>query len=109
MANSSYGGNRAPRWPVSCVCEHRVMHRIVMLALDGVIPFELGIPPRIFGGARGLDGTPFYEVLTCTVDGAPVRTDADFSITVEHGPEILESADTVIIPATHALGTASGE
>ncbi|GAA4208053.1 helix-turn-helix domain-containing protein [Streptosporangium oxazolinicum] len=85
------------------------MHRIVMLAMDGVIPFELGIPPRIFGGARSPDGKPLYEVLTCTVDGAPVRTDADFTITVEHGAEALESADTVVIPATHTLGTTSTE
>ncbi|GAA3409789.1 GlxA family transcriptional regulator [Streptosporangium vulgare] len=85
------------------------MHRIVMLAMDGVIPFELGIPPRIFGGAKDSEGKPLYEVLTCTVDGTPVRTDADFSIAVEHGAEALESADTVVIPATHALGTIAGE
>ncbi|WP_245685635.1 GlxA family transcriptional regulator, partial [Streptomyces yerevanensis] len=39
-----------------------------------------------------------YEVLTCSVDGRPVRTNSDFSITVEHGPEALRTADTVIIP-----------
>lgn len=80
-----------------------------MLAMDGVIPFELGIPPRIFGGAKTSDGEPLYEVITCTIDGAPVRTDADFAITVEHGAEALEGADTVVIPATHALGTISTE
>jgi len=85
------------------------MHRIVTLAMDGVIPFELGIPPRIFGIARGPDGEPLYEVLTCTVDGAPVRTDADFTIAVGHGAEALEDADTVVIPATHALGSISTE
>ncbi|MFI1164706.1 GlxA family transcriptional regulator [Streptomyces sp. NPDC020801] len=68
------------------------VERVVVLALDGVYPFELGIPSRILGAADGR-----YEVLTCTVDGEPVRTNADFSITVEHGPEVLESADTVII------------
>lgn len=66
--------------------------RVVVLALDGVYPFELGIPSRILGAADGR-----YEVLTCTVDGGPVRTDADFGITVDHGPEILETADTVIV------------
>lgn len=80
-----------------------------MLAMDGVIPFELGIPPRIFGGAKTSDGEPLYEVITCTIDGAPVHTDADFAITVEHGAEALEGADTVVIPATHALGTISTE
>ncbi|GAA5152677.1 MULTISPECIES: GlxA family transcriptional regulator [Amycolatopsis] len=67
-------------------------HRVVVLALDGVYPFELGIPSRIFGATEDL-----YEVLTCTVDGGPVRTAADFTIAVEHGPEVLSSADTVVI------------
>ncbi|MEU4830053.1 helix-turn-helix domain-containing protein [Streptosporangium sp. NPDC023615] len=85
------------------------MHRVVMFAMDGVIPFELGIPPRIFGGARGPTGERLYEVITCSVDGAPVRSDADFSITVHHGPEALSDADTVVIPATHGLGPISAE
>ncbi|MEU0478404.1 helix-turn-helix domain-containing protein [Streptosporangium sp. NPDC006013] len=85
------------------------MHRVVMFAMDGVIPFELGIPPRIFGIARSPEGERLYEVLTCTADGAPVRTDADFSIAVDHGAEALADADTVVIPATHALGPVSTE
>ncbi|MFF1705400.1 GlxA family transcriptional regulator [Streptomyces sp. NPDC058252] len=70
------------------------VERVVVLALDGVYPFELGIPSRIFGAADGR-----YEVVTCTVDGRPVRTTADFSVTVDHGPEALSTADTVVIPA----------
>ncbi|MFJ5262215.1 GlxA family transcriptional regulator [Streptomyces sp. NPDC088387] len=70
------------------------VERVVVLALDGVYPFELGIPARILGAADGR-----YEVVTCTVDGGPVRTNADFSITVEHGPEVLATADTVVITA----------
>jgi transcriptional regulator GlxA family with amidase domain len=65
----------------------------VVLALDGVHPFELGFPRRIFGAADGR-----YEIRTCSVDSGPVRTDADFLITVEHGPEALAEADTVVIP-----------
>ncbi|MFI9567261.1 GlxA family transcriptional regulator [Streptomyces rishiriensis] len=67
-------------------------HRVVVLALDGVYPFELGIPARIFGAADD-----HYEVLTCTVDGGPVRTNADFTIGVEHGREVLATADTVVV------------
>ncbi|WP_328347157.1 GlxA family transcriptional regulator [Streptomyces violaceus] len=66
--------------------------RVVVLALDGVYPFELGIPSRILGAADGR-----YEVLTCSVDGGPVRTNADFGVTVEHGPEALATAGTVVI------------
>ncbi|WP_405654898.1 GlxA family transcriptional regulator [Streptomyces sp. NBC_00019] len=69
------------------------VERVVVLALEGVYPFELGIPARILGAAQGR-----YEVLTCTVDGRPVHTNADFTIGVEHGPEILRTADTVVIP-----------
>ncbi|MFE1950751.1 GlxA family transcriptional regulator [Streptomyces sp. NPDC059524] len=80
-------------------------HRVVVLALDGVIPFELGIPQRIFGRARTAAGDPLYEVLTCGVRGpGPVMTDADFAILVEHGPQALASADTVIVPASYELG-----
>lgn len=69
-------------------------HRIVVLAIDGVYPFELGIPSRVFGAADGR-----YDVLTCSVDGRPVRTNSDFSIAVEHGLEALSTADTVVIPS----------
>ncbi|MFF4534884.1 GlxA family transcriptional regulator [Streptomyces aureus] len=68
--------------------------RVVVLALDGVYPFELGMPSRILGAADGR-----YEVVTCTVDGGPVRTAADFSVAVDHGPEVLSTADTVVIAA----------
>ncbi|WP_435208883.1 GlxA family transcriptional regulator [Streptomyces sp. bgisy034] len=70
----------------------RQVERVVVLALDGVYPFELGIPSRIFGAADGR-----YEVLTCSIDGRPVRSNADFTIGVEHGPEILATADTVVV------------
>ncbi|MEU6442363.1 helix-turn-helix domain-containing protein [Streptomyces sp. NPDC047046] len=80
---------------------HRVprpgAHKVVVLALDGVYPFELGIPHRVLGSAGGR-----YEVLSASVDGGPVRTDADLTVTPGHGPEALADADTVIIPP-HAL------
>ncbi|MDX3573420.1 helix-turn-helix domain-containing protein [Streptomyces bobili] len=77
--------------------KQRHPERVVVLALDGVYPFELGMPSRILGAADGR-----YEVLTCTVDGAPVRTDADFTVGVEHGPEVLETAGTVVIAPVSA-------
>lgn len=74
-------------------------HSVAVLALEGVYPFELGIPNRVFADADGR-----YDVRTCTVDGRPVRTSADFTVAVEHGPEALETADTVVIPPfDHAL------
>ncbi|HET6354102.1 GlxA family transcriptional regulator [Streptomyces sp.] len=79
-------------------------HRVVVLALTGLLPFELGIPHRIFGRAKDADGHPLYEIVTCSLRPGPVRTEADFDIHVEHGPEILATADTVVIPASYELG-----
>jgi transcriptional regulator GlxA family with amidase domain len=80
-------------------------HRIAVFALDGVIPFELGIPLRIFGAARNPeDGRLLYDVVTCGVRPGAVATDADFPIMVGHGLEALAEADTVVVPASHELG-----
>ncbi|MCX5378426.1 GlxA family transcriptional regulator [Streptomyces sp. NBC_00091] len=79
-------------------------HRVVVLALAGLLPFELGIPHRIFGGAKDPAGRHLYEILTCGLAPGPVPTDADFAVHVEHGPELLGTADTVVVPASHELG-----
>lgn len=64
-----------------------------VLALDGVYPFDLGIPARVFGEAEGR-----YEVLTCSVDGHPVATSADFEISVRHDRDVIRTADTIVAP-----------
>ncbi|MFF9124467.1 GlxA family transcriptional regulator [Streptomyces sp. NPDC014889] len=80
-------------------------HRVAVLALDGLLPFELGIPHRIFGRPMDAAGRPLYEVVTVSArPPGPVETDADFSIHVRHGPETLATADTVIVPASYELG-----
>ncbi|MER5869610.1 helix-turn-helix domain-containing protein [Streptomyces sp. NPDC002044] len=79
------------------------MHRIAVLALEGVPPFELGMPSRVFGNAQDEAGGPLYEVTVCTADGLPVASDAGFTVGVSAGPEALAAADTVIIPPTHAM------
>ncbi|MEV0647424.1 helix-turn-helix domain-containing protein [Phytomonospora sp. NPDC050363] len=78
-----------------------IAHKVAVLALPAVIPFELGIPSRILGTALGPGDRALYETVTCTLDGGPVRSAADFAITPDHGPEALETADTVIIPPAH--------
>jgi transcriptional regulator GlxA family with amidase domain len=79
-------------------------HRVVVLALDGVFPFELGIASRILGSAERDDGTPLYRVSTCTVDGEAVRTDADFTVVPEHDAGMIRRADTLVIPSPAGRG-----
>ncbi|MFE2263056.1 GlxA family transcriptional regulator [Streptomyces griseosporeus] len=80
------------------------MHHVGVLALDGVLPFELGIPARIFGAARDGAGEKLYTVTTCSLDGRPVRTEADYDIAVAHDASLLAAVDTVVVPPSHALG-----
>ncbi|MBA2449189.1 MAG: helix-turn-helix domain-containing protein [Chloroflexi bacterium] len=82
------------------------MHRVGVLALDGVIPFDLGIPARVFGAARDATGARLYEVFTCALAARPVRTSQDMTLVVDRDERALALADTVVI-ATHELESGS--
>ncbi|MET9018429.1 helix-turn-helix domain-containing protein [Actinopolymorpha sp. NPDC004070] len=79
----------------------RARHRVVVLVRHGVLPMELGLVHQLFGNAAGPDGARLYEVVTCTPLPGSVRTDADFTVQVPYGPEMLARADTVVVPASH--------
>lgn len=76
-------------------------HRVAILLLDGVTAFDLGTPSQILGAARTATGERLYDVRTCTADGAPVRSSGGFSVVPDHGPSILDDAETIIIPGVH--------
>lgn len=76
-------------------------HRVAVFVRHGLLPVELGIAHRVFGTARSDDGERLYEVVTCAVEPGEVRTDADVTVNVPHGPEALAEADTVVIPSEH--------
>ncbi|MGW4292821.1 hypothetical protein ACWEH1_07175, partial [Micromonospora chersina] len=80
---------------------NRAMHRIAVLALDDVVGLDLGTPSQVFGTARTGDLTPLYRVEVCTPGGRPIRSTAGFQVVPDHGLELLESADTVIVPGIH--------
>ena len=86
------------------VFSHPDRHHIAILARQMTLPIELGIIHQLFGQAKAgasADGEPLYEVVTCALRPGRVRTDADFTIDVEHGPEALAEADTVIVMASY--------
>ncbi|WP_435821718.1 GlxA family transcriptional regulator [Micromonospora taraxaci] len=77
-------------------------HRIAVLALDQVVGLDLGTPSQVFSTARSADQTHFYDVRVCTPGGRPVRSTAGFQVVPDHGLELLDTADTVIVPGIHA-------
>lgn len=83
------------------VFRHDGRHRVAVLVRHGLLPIELGIPHRLLGRAWNASQEPLYEVVTCSATPGEVRTDADFTVNVAHGPEAVEEADTVIVPASH--------
>ncbi|GGW99539.1 transcriptional regulator [Streptomyces malachitofuscus] len=74
-----------------------MVHRIAVLALEGVLTMDLGVPARVFNAARGPDGAPLYSVRTCSLGGRPVPTGEGFRIVVDDDESLLERADTVVI------------
>ncbi|MYW20479.1 helix-turn-helix domain-containing protein [Streptomyces sp. SID2955] len=73
------------------------MHTVAVLALDGVIPFDLSVPVDTFGRARLPDGRQPYRVRVCS--GAEREVDAGaFTVRAPYGLEALAEAHTIILP-----------
>ena len=73
------------------------MHEIAVIALDGSIALDLGIPHEVFGGVLDEHERPYYRVRLCTIDGAPISTNAGFAASVDYDLAVVAEADTVIV------------
>ncbi|MEV2275714.1 helix-turn-helix domain-containing protein [Nocardiopsis sp. NPDC049922] len=82
-----------------CDSASPAVHRVAVLARHGLLPIEFGIVHRLFGRVRDADDRPLYEVVTCALEPGEITTDTDVTLNVEHGPEAIDEADTVIVPA----------
>jgi transcriptional regulator GlxA family with amidase domain len=72
-----------------------VMHRVAIVATDGVVPFDLATPCEVFGRVRLPGGRPAYRVRVC---GVTREVDAGtFRLRARHGLEELARADTIIL------------
>jgi transcriptional regulator GlxA family with amidase domain len=86
------------------MCKDRAMptpHRVAVLALDHVVAYDLGTPPQIFHAARDEQERRLYEVRVCTPGARPVRSNAGFTVTPDHGLELLAEADTVVVAGVY--------
>ncbi|MEU8434723.1 helix-turn-helix domain-containing protein [Streptomyces sp. NPDC029216] len=74
---------------------------VAVLALDGVLPFELAIPGQVFGTANEAADSVHYEIRVCA-PGRSATTSPEhgaFRIDTPYGLEGLVGAHTVVIPA----------
>jgi len=81
------------------------MHTVAVLALDSVVPFDLATPMEVFHRTRMADGRAGYQVRICAA--APTVTTGAFSIAVPWGLDILDDADTIIVPGVSDPGAAA--
>jgi transcriptional regulator GlxA family with amidase domain len=77
------------------------MHRIVVVAVPPVTVFDLSIPETVFPAVL-IDGGPVYEVTVCTPSPGSVTGSIGLSVVVQHGLDVIEEADTVIVTGTGA-------
>jgi transcriptional regulator GlxA family with amidase domain len=74
-----------------------MMHRIAILALDHVVPMDMGTAMQVFGSTGGR-----YDLQICTPGGEPVTAEFGLcQIVAPHDLSAIEQADTVVIPGIH--------
>ena len=74
-----------------------MVHRIAVLAFDGISPFHLAVPTTVFGTefGAGLD----YRVQVCGDGDRDYGTTAGYRISVARGLRTLAAADTIVLPS----------
>ncbi|NEW27138.1 GlxA family transcriptional regulator [Nocardia cyriacigeorgica] len=81
------------------------MHTVAVIAVPDVIAFDLATPVEVFGRARLRNGRPAYRVVVCS-DRATV-TAGSFRIAADSGLDVLDRADTIIVPGRNDISVAT--
>ncbi len=72
-------------------------HRVVILALDHLVPMDMGTAMQVFGSTGGR-----YSLRICSPGAQPVSAEEGLcQIVAPHDLSAIEEADTVVIPGIH--------
>ena len=72
------------------------MHVVAVIAMHGVVPFDLAIPCEVFGRVRAAGGERPYEVLVCGEAGEVEA--GDYGLRVRRDLSHVAGAHTVVVP-----------
>ncbi|MFT6914007.1 MAG: transcriptional regulator GlxA family with amidase domain [Motiliproteus sp.] len=70
---------------------------VAVIAFDRISPFHLSVPCVVFGEVQTSPDT--FELQVCSAEGKRLRTTAGYEVVVEHGLEMIEQADILIVPS----------
>lgn len=73
--------------------------RIAIYAFDGVPMFHLSAPQVVFGEIGRLGLASDWETVFWTQHGGSVRTSEQYLLSAIAGPEVVETADIVVVPS----------
>lgn len=76
-------------------------HRVAVLALPSVVPFDFSVPLQVFGYAHL--GLGDYRLRVCGERAGRVTTGRGFALVAPHGLEALSRAHTIVIPGIDDL------
>ncbi|NHC13261.1 GlxA family transcriptional regulator [Motilibacter deserti] len=85
----------------------REPHPVAVVAVDGVVAFDLGIPSQVFGAAVSAADERFYDVAVCSAGGRPVPTSAGFAAAVAYDMTAVAGASTVVVPGPAGVSAAA--
>lgn len=79
-----------------------MLHKVVLLALPQVAPFEFGVVCEVFGIDRSDMGGPVFDFHIAAAEPGPVPTSLGYDMMIGEGLECCADADLIAVPA-HAI------
>jgi transcriptional regulator GlxA family with amidase domain len=75
-------------------------HRVAVLVLHNVVPFDLAVPCQVFGYGRPDLGEIRYSLELCGAKKGVVQAATGFGIVVPHDLRRLRYAETIVVPGS---------
>jgi len=73
-------------------------HLVVALAYDRLCTFEFGCTVELFALERPELDVDWYDFAVCAVEPGPIRAAGGITVQAAYAPELMERADTIVIP-----------
>jgi transcriptional regulator GlxA family with amidase domain len=83
------------------------MHRVAVIAVEGVVTFDLAIPCQLLGFPFSTLGVGGYDVRVCTATPGLLPTSTGLRVEVPYGLDTVDDAATIIVPGIDDLDHAA--